>query len=119
MYENGMRIQGYQRKRLHKRKVKKSYAKNYLYGNKEGNWDALVIMYQDMPPTKWGHPLNYWKDYSLTGPRSYAKNQTNRTLRREFKNQSRRIIYDDSYDYMPYINNGNYRKYFDYDYTVW
>lgn len=122
MYENGRRINGYQKKRLHKRKVKKAYAKTYCWGSGEYSWSMMVAKYRDKPRDHWGHPLDYWKDYSLTGSRCYAKSQTNNILRREFKNQCRKAMladFDDTYDYMPQIVKGTYRKYYDYDWTVW
>ena len=122
MYENGRRINGYQKKRLHKRKVKKAYAKTYCWGSGEYSWSMMVAKYRDEPRDRWGHPLDYWKDYSLTGPRRYAKSQTNNVLRREFKNQCQKAMladFDDTYDYMPQIVNGTYRKYYDYTWTVW
>ena len=120
MYENGKRVKGYQKKRLHKRKMKNSYAKAWCYGNGETSWNELVLEFKDEPKDRHGgHPLDYWKEYSLSGPRTLAKEQTNRALRREFKNQSRMIMIDDEYDYVSYLSNGNYRKYFDYDWTVW
>lgn len=122
MYENGKRVEGYQKKRLHKRKVKTAYAKTYCWGNSEYSWSMMVTEYKDVPRERWGHPLDYWKDFSLTGPRKYAKSQTNSTLRREFNNQCRRALledFDETYDYMPQVANGNYRKYFDYAWTVW
>ena len=122
MYENGKRVNGYQKKRLHKRKVKNSYAKIYCYGDGEYTWRMLVTEFKDEPREKWGHPLDYWKDYSLTEQRSMAKNQTNRTLRREFNNYKNLICLEDIedfMDYMPYLSNADYRKYFDYAWTVW
>lgn len=122
MYENGRRVNGYQRKRLHKRKMKKSYAKTWCWGNTETNWNSMVLMYKDEPRAKWGHPLDYWKEYSLSNPRTFSKKKTNRTLRRDFNNLSRKIIYsdfEDTHDYLPKVSNGTYRKYYDYDYNVW
>ena len=95
MYENGKRVEGYQKKRLHKRKMKASYAKTYFYGDGEYTWKMLVTEYKDEPRMKWGHPLDYWKDYSLTEQRSMAKEQTNRALRREFNNYKNKIILEE------------------------
>ena len=122
MYENGKRVKGYQKKRLHKKKAKERHAKTWYYGKSGASWNDLVLKYKDEPRTKWGHPLDYWKECSLSGPRSYAKSQTNSTLRREFNNQCRRALLEDvdeTYDYMSQVTNGNYRKYYDYNWTVW
>ena len=119
MYENGKRVNGYQKKRLHKRKIKNTYAKTWYWGNGQYDWDMMVIEYKDEPRSRWGHPLDYWKDFSLTGPRSYAKEQTNSIIRREYKDYCRRALIDNIYDFTPNMSNGTYRKYFDYDWTVW
>lgn len=122
MYENGKRVNGYQRKRLHKRKVKQSYAKTWYYGDGQYEWNLLVLQYKDEPRSKWGHPLDYWKDCNLTGPRCYAKSQTNSVLRRKFNDECRKALledFDDTYDDLPRVANGNYRKYYDYSWTVW
>ncbi len=122
MYENGRRVNGYQRKRLHKRKVKKSYAKTWYYGDGEYAWNYLVIQYKDEPRSKWGHPLDYWKEISLSGPRAHAKKQTNKALRREFKNHESKIVlaeFEDSMEHLPRLANGDYRRYYDYSWTVW
>lgn len=119
MYENGKRVKGYQKKRLHKCKVKNSYAKSYYYGDGEYTWKMLVTEYKDEPRSKWGHPLDYWKDFSNTEQRSLAKRNTNRALRREFNNRKNQIIIDEIDDYMPYLSNADYRRYYDYAWTVW
>ena len=98
MYENGKRVNGYQKKRLHKRKVKNSYAKIYCYGDGEYTWRMLVTEFKDEPRMKWGHPLDYWKNYSLTEQRSMAKEQTNRALRREFNNFKNKIVLEEIED---------------------
>ena len=114
MYENGRRVNGYQRKRLHKRKIKKAYAKTWYYGDGEYAWNILVAQYKDEPRSKWGHPLDYWKDISISGPRSYAKKQTNKAIRRQFRNCEREML-----DEIPRLTKGYYRRYYDYAWTVW
>ena len=114
MYQNGKRVNGYQRKRLHKRKVKQSYAKSWIYGDGMTAWNNLVIEFKDEPRTKWGHPLDYWKDYSRSDLRQEAKRQTNRALRREFKD-----ILRNEFDDFPKLASGEYKRYYDYGWTVW
>ena len=118
MYENGRRVKGYQRKRLHKRKVKQAYAKGWVYGEGMTVWNKMVIQYKDEEPTKWGHPLDYWKDYSRSNLRTHAKKQTNKAVRREFTNQHSKILLTDGEDF-PRLTNGDYRRYYDYNWTVW
>ena len=45
MYENGKRVNGYRRKRIHKRKMKQSYAKGWVYGEGMTAWNNLVLEY--------------------------------------------------------------------------
>lgn len=122
MYENGKRVNGYRRKRMHKRKMKQSYAKTWVYGDGMSAWNTLVLEYKDTPAARWGHPLNYWKDCSHTTARQFAKHQTDHTLRREFNNVRNKVILADPEDFMeevPTLSRGEYRRYFDYGWTVW
>ena len=116
MYENGRRINGHQKKRLHKRKMKDRYAKKWYYGETEASWKELVLKYEDEPRTKWGHPLDYWKDYSRSDLRTEAKNRTNRSIRREFSNNKDQITLEEDF---PVIKKGKYRRYYDYAWNVW
>lgn len=122
MYQNGKRVNGYPKKRLHKRKQKEKYAKKYIYGDSEVSWDTLKSIYKDTPKIGRYHPLNYWRDFSLSGPRAYAKQQTNSVLRSRFKAEKKEILmaYDvDDLEYLPRLTNSNYRKYYEYKWTVW
>ena len=112
MYENGRRVKGYQNTRLHKRKVKESYAKTYTFGGSDRyDWNYLLTHYKDTPRNGW-HPLDYWKDYSLSEELTFTKNQTNKKLRHEFKNQSQKFFEEDEdFDCIPYLATGKYKKY--------
>lgn len=121
MYENGKRVNGYQKKRKHKNYLKKKYAKSYFYGNEAHDWNTMVIALKDVERNKHGrHPLDYWRAFYLSGCRKYAKNTTNRILRQH----GREICYDAQYyndleDVENLPRNGKYRKHFDYGWTVW
>lgn len=122
MYQNGKRVNGYPKKRLHKRKQKERYAKKYCWGNHEVSWQTLENAYRDTPGYGRYHPLNYWREFSLSGPRSYAKQQTNNVLRTKFKAENKKILtaYDvDDLDCFPRLTNSNYRKYYEYSWTIW
>ncbi len=107
MYENGKRIKGYQRKRLHKRKIKGAYANIYSWDD----WTEFVSKHKDEPRNSWGHPLDYWKKFSLSERRTYAKAQTNRRIRRHFRD------YVGTED-IEYLSNSEYKRFFDYNWEV-
>ena len=113
MYENGRRIDGYRKKRLHKRKLKRRYAKKYYLGDHETDWNTLAIRYEN----RWGSSPEYWKDNYLSGPRKYARRSTSRKIRSQFKSDISKC--KDFEDHSPAIHHGKYRKYFDYDWTIW
>lgn len=102
MYENGKRIQGYQKKRLHKRRMRNGYAK--AYG--KDNWKVLMI----------DAPFHcYWKEPNISGLYSYAKGRTNDILRNNFKNLSRKALLVLDFDEEELYGNltkGKYRKYY-------
>ena len=97
MYENGRRVTGYNRKKIHKKVLNRKHYYRW------SEYDGYVS-----PDRK------YWKEFYLTGPRKVAKTCTNRKLRR---------IYN-SYDMLHKEDiarptNAMYRKYFDYWWTVY
>lgn len=111
MYENGKRISGHAKERLHKRKMKKRYAKKYSWGNSCREWEILEIEYQDMVLDSRYHPLNYWRDYYLSDMRKIAKKATSRRIRRTMNQATEE-------DYLI-LRGADYRKYFDYDWFIW
>lgn len=112
MYENGKRVNGYHRKRIHKQESKNKFAKTWWYGNSAGDWNQMVIDYLRDPEYR---SLDYWKTFYLSGCRKVAKTSTSRRLRNIFKSYVAR----EDYDNIPVLNNADYRKYFDYDWTIW
>ena len=120
MYENGKRLNRYARMMLHKRNMKKRYAKQWAYGSGSTDWNTLVIQFRNSHPGTDCLQPNYWKDFYLSGSRQYAKGATNWKLRAKWHNDSSRILlnYNDESD-CSRIFGGEYRKYYDYIGTVW
>lgn len=107
MYENGRRLNQYRRKRLHKRKMKERYAKKYFwYGYGYGTWNEMVIRFKDEEPKKWGHPLDYWHEYSNSD--QFIKKQANRKVRRALK---REMMED--HDDVPTRRGCHHKRYYD------
>lgn len=115
MYQDGVRVNGHCKKRLHKKKMKERYAKKcaYWYGSPE--WNEIVAKYKNQEPTKYGHPLDYWKEFSLSELRKRAKHCSNSKLRSECKKEICCMAKDDeameNYDAM---HGATYQKHFDY-----
>lgn len=114
MYQDGVSVRGYNKKRIHKRKCKNRYAKKFYPGPRFCSWNSIVIQYRDEEPWKY-HPLNYWREYHLSKRRKEAKRMTNRSIRR-YHNQ---MIHHYSHDDMSLPQRGGYQKYEDYWWYVW
>lgn len=134
MYQNGVKVTGYNKKCIHKRKQKNRHIKMYYYGTGElpyNTWEDFLCKYN--PVCEKNHH-RYWYYYNLSNVRTYAKNQTNRKIRRKYNVNINQIPvkydYMDTYydcvnldiDYadMPIINKkALYKKEFDYMWTVY
>jgi hypothetical protein len=64
--------------------MKERYAKKYFWRG-YSTWNEMVIRFQDEDPKRWGHPLDYWREY-FTSDR-FAKKQANRKVRRALKRE--------------------------------
>lgn len=102
MYQNGARIKGYLRKRLHKRKMKDRISEKV--SNSKDSWSAVKEYYP-----------YYWKEYFLSERRKYAKRTTNRAIRQEFNDMYGKIVFD---EYELNNNLNAYRRYCDYNWEV-
>lgn len=62
----------------------------------------------------------YWNITYISGPKSHAKKMTSRIIRSRFQNKvnSLLLLDEEDIDDVNFGNNGNYRKYFDYAWTV-
>ena len=105
MYQNGARIKGYLKTRQHKRKLKD---KQY-----RSAWRDDYLSYRNWP---------YWKQLYISGVKKYANDYTEEALRSEFRNVKHIILYaidEDELDDVVYYDGADYRKCFDYEWTIW
>lgn len=109
MYENGRQVNRYAAKMIHKKKLKKLY-RRYWWGRglKGNSWEDYVAHADE------DDDLEYWKVWYLSGARKFASDCSNSKLRSMFKNE---LSYDD-YDDMTSLHHSQYKKYFDYWWTI-
>lgn len=98
----------YERKMKHKFEMKKNFANRWYYG--EGNdasWTQLIIR---------NPSVQYWKYWSYSARKRFAKIQTNRLIRAAYRN----ILVDDDHELDVGFGKKKsyYRKIFDYWWTV-
>lgn len=118
MYENGKRVKGYAKKKLHKKKLKKSFAKGQRYYSASADYNEILNMLDTLPEYSQKWLKKYWKLLYLSGPRQYAKFVTSRKLRAEAR-KIKYLVEIGQIDKIPYLKNKDYEKYFDYDWTIW
>ena len=115
----------YGRKRRHKRILKERYVKRF------GDQFANIRLFEDaarekvMGKGEWWyrrHPymkrnggFTYWQQCYLSGPRTYAKRQTNRRIR----NRYRGMIANMDPENIPAYRGSDHEKEYDYNWTVW
>ena len=109
MYENGRQINHYANKMKHKRVQKNRYRRKYFGGYRAASWKDYVAHADE-----WDD-LEYWRDYYLSGVKAFARDRTNGVLRTRFREEAARGNYDD----MSAPHHADYRKHFDYWWTVW
>lgn len=119
MYQNGERLNHYARKRMHKKKMKKAYAKTWYYGSSCGSWNSICLEVErgDYPYSP--KALNYWNTFYLSGCRKYAKSCTSATLRAENRKLDYLVRHDDYEDFPQNTRKGDYRRYYDYGWCVY
>lgn len=81
MYQNGQKLNRHSRVKRHKRVVKERYARKAYFCS----WNEMMLRYKDMEPTKWGHPLEYWHDWSHPISTRFFKREATRKTRRAAK----------------------------------
>ena len=84
----------YERKMRHKREMKRRW-KNKLGGYGE-----------------------YWKEFYLSGVREYAKEAGNRRVRAMYRDLLA-VVDDENSEDLIAMSQAEYRKYFDYAWTIW
>lgn len=113
----------YARKRQHKRELKKKHAIRFSkFDAGLDERDARREYEEDLASGrvfKWQDPrnggYNYWVDFSLTGPRSYAKYCTNRKIRAKFRNMLANLDPEN----IVALTGSQYEKEFDYWWTIY
>lgn len=106
--------------RKHKHKLKKRFGYGVYTGyrtnikKQEAEWRER---YGDWPNARNGG-YDYWTHCYLTGPRKVAKDGTNGVIRSEYR-QLLNTFSDECADDIVAPQNSDYRKMFDYNWTVW
>ena len=118
-----MKDNRYARKRQHKRELKKKHA--VRYDNYDPGLDERLAKEEyarDLESgsiTKWHDCRNdgyaYWVDFSLSGPRSYAKYCTNRKIRSKYRN----LLATQEFENIMTLSGSQYEKEYDYFWTIW
>ena len=115
----------YTNKRIHKRKMEKKFANQWHYGRARPG-DVKLLREQLMreaeedewwrmihPPRNGG--WEYWKTYSLTGRRQYAKKYSDRRIRQKY----RQLIHNLDPEDVTAPRGADYEKEYDYNWTIW
>ena len=126
MYENGRKVSRYYKMCEHKRRMKDRFLKNPFMGSAIGmEFEEYLASLNDfwrsysygarkdyMPACE-----QYWRHAYISGPRKYAKEETNRKVRAYWKNELAHC--EDWEDFDSNMQNTDYQKHFDYAWTVW
>lgn len=118
-----MRLNRYARKRAHKRILKKRHADKFGVFNSNIDRDKQQTDYfetlESNPNSKYidhrNNGYTYWNQFYLSGRRGFAKRETNRRIRRKY----RELIANEHPDNIPTPKGADYEKEFDYPWTVW
>lgn len=118
-----MRLNHYERKRQHKRELKKKHAVRYSvfdpgFDERKAKEDFARDL-EEGYHWKWQDPrndgYNYWIDFSLSGPRQYAKDCTNRRIRSKFK----QLLAKEEFENIMTLQGSDYEKEYDYWWTIY
>lgn len=120
-----MRSNRYARKLQHKHKLKRKHAVRYSVYDvgaderkaRDEYWQSCLtagrVYRRRLDHRNGGY--KYWEDFSLSGPRAYAKYCTNRRIRSKYRNLASRA----DQDHIQAMRGSQYEKEYDYAYTVW
>lgn len=122
MYENGQRVNGYRKKRLHKRKMKQRHADTWFYGDGSSpamSWPEFkAYAEKQLADPIYGQfrtsILDYWKTTYLSERRKYAKKETARRARQQFREAVNKCADFSEFEGLP-----AYHRLFDYGWEVW
>ena len=109
MYENGKQMNRYANKMIHKRKLKDKF-RNDWFRRPCASWEDYAA-HRD----EYFDDLRYWRISYDSGVRKFASDCSNSRLRSEYKNELAHVDYEDMY--AP--QHADYRKHFDYWWTIW
>lgn len=118
-----MRLNHYERKRQHKRELKKKHAVRYSlfdpgFDERKTKEDFAKDL-EDGYHWKWQDPrndgYNYWFEFSLSGPRQYAKDCTNRRIR----SKSKQLLANEEFENIMSLQGSDYEKEYDYWWTIY
>ena len=115
-----MKRNRYAKKRKHKRELEKRFAKRYAYDNVFLLRDKLITEAEEDTWWRRKHPpknngWEYWKYFSLSGRRAYAKKYTDKTIRQKYRQMIKHCDPED----VTAPRGADYEKEFDYAYTIW
>lgn len=114
----------YAQKKKHKREMEKKYATRYRFGS-PCNVNLLrdQLMREAEEEDSWWlkkHPprnngWEYWKDWSLSGARQYAKKFSDKRIRQKYRTMIQKMDAED----VTAPRGADYEKEFDYFWTIW
>ena len=133
MYENGMRKNRYSNKRHHIDVQKKKFLSGLYRSSTIGMSYEQYLATLDEDEREWrtrpykqgGLPVceQYWSTCYVSGVRGHAKDMTSSIIRAKWRNKRNALLQlneDELDDFDCEIaSNSNYRKHFDYAWTVW
>ena len=100
----------YSRKCRHKDIMKKNFCASWHRDYSKGAWNRIKNQETD----KWW-AYKYWLTYYVSGCRKVAKRATNKKIRSKYRD----IVNAAEFDTLTALSNADYRKYFDYNWTIW
>lgn len=126
MYENGRKVSRYYKMREHKRRMKDRFLKNPFMGSAIGMEfeQYLASLNPSLRTYSYGARKDYmpaceqyWRHAYISGPRKYAKEETNSKVRAYWRNELAHC--EDWEDFDSNMQNTDYQKHFDYAWTIY
>lgn len=131
MYENGRRLNRHSCKRRHIDEQKKRFLRNPFMGNAAGMTYEQYLATRDNSDWDWrfgchidkAYCEQYWRACYLSGPREYAKSETNSVLRSHWRKKLNDFMLLDEEDWDDFDcgvgQHNGYQKHYDYAWTIW
>lgn len=109
----------YERKRAHKRALKKRHAIHSGTYDPELDKEKERSWYEENIDSKWADRRNngyqYWDEFYLSGRKTFAKRSTNRRIRSMYREK----IATENHAEINAHQGADYQKEFDYAWEVW